>query len=103
MVDAASCVGCSKCCSVFSLLAMVLLFFFSYLIKKRSITMAVTFSKNGWDFDQKASSVFTAALIYLFTLVLSLACYFVFSKRIAMQDQEDKVKLLEKLREREMK
>ena len=96
MVDPASCIGCSKCCSVFSFLSMILLFFFSWLIKKRSITMEVTFSKNGWDFDQKASSVFTAALIYMFTFVFSVVCYYVFSKRLAAKEQEDKQKLIQR-------
>ena len=69
------CLGCARCCSVFSTLAFFLLIFFGWLIKKRSVTMRVTFHKMEWDVEEKANSVFMAAAIYLVTIIVSVISY----------------------------
>lgn len=64
--------GCAMCCSIYSLLGIVLLLLFGGMFQQGAITFELISRKEGWDPKDKAKACFTAAILYGITFGISV-------------------------------
>lgn len=63
---------CAMCCAVYSVIGIVLLFFFGGMFQRGSTTFRLMAVKHQWDTDAKAQACYAAAIIYGVTLFISI-------------------------------
>ena len=63
---------CASCCSVYSVLGIILLLFFGTMFQRKATSFAIISSKMGWDTEEKAKACFMAAVLYGVTLFVSV-------------------------------